>query len=602
MLRIALCQINLTVGDLQGNAERICEALREAEAAGADLAAFPELAVSGYPPEDLLFKQRFLRDCHTAVVQVAAETSSCAAVVGLPLLDEATGAVYNAAAVCAAGGIAGFARKSHLPNYGVFDELRWFTPGSPGPLFRISDANIGVSICEDIWIDGGAVNRLAEAGAELILNINASPYCMGKPAQRISLLSQRAGEIHRPVAYLNLVGGQDELVFDGNSMFVMPDGRPGAHASSFAEQVLVVDAVPEEVSAPVSPEVGLVVVSELCPPLPAKPTPEDLVESPLSSADSSWETPRSNALREVPPRPRAEVSVSQSLDIQVLSSSLSEPAEVYEALVMGTRDYVLKNGFSSVCLGLSGGVDSSLTAAIACDALGAANVLCVLMPSLYSSAHSIEDAERLGKNLAAERLLIPIEDIRTVVEETLAPVFGELPADLTEENIQPRIRALLLMAIANKFGRLLLATGNKTELAAGYSTLYGDTAGAFAPIKDIWKLQVYELARYRNERAGHSLIPERVFTKPPSAELRPDQRDDESLPPYEILDTIVRAMTEEDKTPEEILSPDFDLVKKVARMLDAAEFKRRQCPPGVRVSAKAFGKDRRMPIVNRYCL
>ena len=570
MLRIGLCQVNLVVGDLESNLERILAGLREAEAFGADVAIFPELAVSGYPPEDLLLKPRFLEDCRSALEKLASAADGCVAVVGLPLGGERAGVVYNAAAICAEGAVAGFVRKSQLPNYGVFDERRYFSPGEAGPLFRIGGANLGVSICEDLWIDGGAVNELAEAGAEMILNLNASPYSQGKVAERMELLGRRAAEIRCPIAYVNLIGGQDELIFDGNSMLFNASGDCAARAAAFAEQTLVVDVeVPERARALDS---GIDLVS---------------VSSPRSSSPGS-SSPRSEALP--PGRPPEHRSVSSS------------PSEVYSALVLGTRDYVSKNGFERVCLGVSGGVDSALTAAIACDALGPERVCCVLMPSRFTSPHSIEDAEELCENLGAELRVIPIEPVHSAVLELLEPEFGGLPADLAEENLQPRIRAVLLMALANKFGWLVLATGNKTESAVGYSTLYGDTAGALAVIKDVWKMQVYDLARFRNSGTGRPPIPERILTKPPTAELREDQRDDQSLPPYAVLDPVVRALVEDDKTPAELLAEglDAELVLSTARLLDAAEHKRRQSPPCLRVTGKAFGKDRRMPITSRY--
>ncbi len=566
VLRIGLCQVNLVVGDLESNLERILAGLREAEASGADVAIFPELAVSGYPPEDLLLKPRFLADCRATLEKLAAAAADgCVAVVGLPLGGERLGVVYNAAAICAEGAVAGFVRKSQLPNYGVFDERRYFSPGEAGPLFRIGGVNLGVSICEDLWIDGGAVNELAEAGAEMILNLNASPYSQGKVAERMELLSRRAAEIRCPIAYVNLIGGQDELIFDGNSMLFNASGDCLARAEAFAEQTLVVDVeAPERAREPDS---GIDLVS---------------VSGPRSSG------PRSEALP--PGRPPEHRSVSSS------------PSEVYSALVLGTRDYVSKNGFDRVCLGVSGGVDSALTAAIACDALGPEQVCCVLMPSRFTSPHSMEDAEELCENLGAEVRVIPIEPVHAAVLELLKPEFGDLSDDLAEENLQPRIRAVLLMALSNKFGWLVLATGNKTESAVGYSTLYGDTAGALAVIKDVWKMQVYDLARFRNSGTDHPPIPERILTKPPTAELRKDQRDDQSLPPYAVLDPVVRALVEDDKTPAELLAEglDAELVFSAARLLNAAEHKRRQSPPCLRVTEKAFGKDRRMPITNRY--
>ena len=569
MLRIGLCQVNFVVGDLEGNLERLLERLRAAEAAGADVAAFPELALSGYPPEDLLTKPRFLADCRDILETLAAATSRCAAVVGLPLADAGGGAVYNAAAICAEGVVAGFVRKSQLPNYGVFDERRYFSPGAPGPLFRIGGVNVGVSICEDLWIDGGAVNELAEADAEVILNLNASPYSQGKVAERVELLRRRAGEIRCPIAYVNLVGGQDELIFDGNSMLFNASGDCSARAGAFVEQTLLVDVEVRERARAADSSIDLVNVSD----------------------------PQAAALP--PLRPPGPSEPSETPDPQPVSSSASE---VYSALVLGTRDYVRKNGFDRVCLGVSGGVDSALTAAIACDALSPERVCCVLMPSRFTSRHSLEDAEQLCENLGAERRIIPIEPAHKAFLELLAPEFGDLPAGLAEENLQPRIRAVLLMALANKFGWLVLSTGNKTESAVGYSTLYGDTAGALAVIKDIWKMQVYELARFRNSQGDLPPIPERILTKAPTAELREDQRDDQSLPPYAVLDPVARALVEDGKTSAELLAEglDAEVVSSTALSLYASEYKRRQSPLGLRVTHRAFGKDRRMPVTNHY--
>ncbi len=563
MLRIGLFQLNFVVGDLEGNLRRVLDGLAFAAEAGADLAAFPELAICGYPPEDLLGKPQFIADCRSSLEKVAAATARCAAVVGLPLLEEESGAVYNAAAICAEGDIIGFVRKAHLPNYGVFDERRYFAPGRPDSLFTVGGVSLGVSICEDLWVDGGAVNKLAEAGAELILNINASPYCQGKASERFDLLRRRAGEIDRPIAYLNLVGGQDELVFDGNSLVVDASGKTVAKAASFAEQSLVADV--------------------------------EVAKRPPAEGNADLGV-RRHCVSETQAVARRPLSGS------ALPVDTDRLAEVYAALVLGTRDYVRKNGFSRACLGASGGVDSSLVATVAADALGPENVCCVLMPSRFSSGHSVEDAEELCSNLGVDSRLIPIEPAHAAFGKMLAPGFGDLPPDTTEENIQSRIRAVILMALANKFGWLVLATGNKTESAVGYSTLYGDSAGAFAPIKDVWKMQVYELARYRNALAGFSLIPAGVLVKEPSAELRPDQIDSQSLPPYEMLDPLARALVEDDKTPAELIASGADdvLVLRLAQMVDYAEYKRRQSPPGVRVTAKAFGKDRRMPITSHY--
>ena len=565
MLRVGICQLNLVVGDLDGNVERMIAALAKVSERGGDVAVFPELAVSGYPPEDLLAKPRFAQDCLAALEKIAAATGRCAAIVGLPVAGDED-ALFNAAAVCVGGGIAGMARKAHLPNYGVFDEERHFTAGTPEVLFEIAGVAVGVSICEDVWIDGGAVERLVAGGAEVIVNVNASPYSIGKLDERLTVLRRRIGRVGCPIVYVNLVGGQDELVFDGRSLVLDTGGEVTAQARGFAEEILLVDvatlATGCDRTAPAGgqPALGWIRVSE--PPTVApQPLPAATLPAPLETLD-----------------------------------------EIYTALVLATRDYVTKNGFTDVCVGLSGGVDSSLVATVAADALGADRVHGVLMPSRYSSDHSVADAEALCANLGIEGRVIGIEPAHSAFEAMLAPAFAGLPPGLAEENAQSRIRAVVLMALANKFGWLALTTGNKSESAVGYSTLYGDTAGALAVISDIWKLQVYELVRRRNATAGWPLIPERVLTKAPSAELRPDQRDVDSLPPYELLDPVARAFVEHDKTAGELIAAgaDNELVTRVGRLVDAAEYKRRQTPPGVRVTAKAFGKDRRLPITNRY--
>jgi NAD+ synthase (glutamine-hydrolysing) len=565
-LRIAACQIDVVVGDLDGNVERILGAMAEAEAADCDLAVFPELAITGYPPEDLLLMPRFVADNVEALHRVAAATSRCAAVVGF--VDSGRD-LANAAAVCAHGEVRGIYRKRLLPNYSVFDEQRYFAARTtPSDLYEIAGVRVGVSICEDGWGPTGAITEAGAGGADLVVNINASPYHAGKQAEREAMFGTRAADAACPVVYVNAVGGQDELVFDGASFVVGSDSHVIARAPQFVEQVMVVDL-----------EVQSMYRTRL---LDARDRP---VAAPLPVVPVSEPVERHEPLRAAPITP------------------LLEPiAEVYEALVVGTRDYVRKNGFTDVVIGLSGGVDSALVAAVAVDALGADRVHGVLMPSRFSSDHSVIDAKTLSENLGIEHRIISIEPAHEAFLEMLSPSFAGLDADLTEENIQSRVRGVTLMALSNKFGWMVLTTGNKTESAVGYTTLYGDTAGGFAVIKDVPKMMVYALCRRRNERAGRDLVPESILTKAPSAELRPDQTDEQSLPPYPLLDQIVELYVEDDHTAPEIIEMGFDsaVVERIVRLIDVAEYKRRQSPPGVRVSRKAFGKDRRLPITNRY--
>ncbi len=563
-LRVALCQINTVVGDLPGNVDRVRAAYSAASAAGADLAVFPEMTLTGYPPEDLVLKPGFVADSQKAIAAFAAETGRCAAVVGFA--DGSGSDVFNAAAICAEGQVAGVYHKRELPNYAVFDELRTFRAGSePHDLYDIAGIAVGVTICEDIWVAGGPVRQLGVGGAQIVVNINGSPYHRGKRLEREELLRERSAEGGCPIVYLNLVGGQDELIFDGGSMIAGADGAIVARSLQFVEDLVVVDIdcaefVADESTYPVVP-----------------------VSSPA---------PDMTERAELHPEP---------------VEPLDPIAELYEALVLGTRDYVHKTGFTDICLGLSGGIDSSLTAVIAVDALGAEHVHGVLMPSRFSSDHSVTDAEKLAMALDIDHRTIAIEPGHAAFLEMFAPSFEGRAPDLTEENLQSRLRGVVLMGLANKFGWLVLTTGNKSEAAVGYSTLYGDTAGAFAVIRDVYKLVVYELSRYANDRwaARHGIgpvIPEDVLTKPPSAELRPDQRDDQSLPPYEVLDPVLEMYVEGDRTPAEMIATGLDpaLVNRICRLVDIAEYKRRQTPLGPRVTVKAFGRDRRIPITNRY--
>jgi NAD+ synthase (glutamine-hydrolysing) len=559
-LRVALAQLNLVVGDLDGNVERIIAAMRSAEVDECDLVAFPELTVTGYPPEDLLLKPAFVSDNLAALERVASASRRAAAIVGF--VDRVGDSLYNAAAVCADGRVVGVYRKRRLPNYEVFDERRYFTNGPvPAELYRIGGVRVGVTICEDAWVDDGPVAEVGRGGAEVVVNINASPYHAGKVQLREQTVARRAAEAGCPIVYVNLVGGQDELVFDGASLVVDQRGEVITRAAQFAETVFVTEL---DVPGRSVPSVAALPVVEVSPARVA--------------GDATWAVV-------TPPVAR-----------------LAPVHEVYEALVLGTRDYVTKNGFAEVVVGLSGGIDSSIVAAVAVDALGPDRVHGVLMPSRYSSDHSVTDAEGLADNLGIDRRVIAIEPAVAAFTDMLAPSFDGLAPDLTEENLQSRIRGVTLMALSNKFGWMVLTTGNKSEGAVGYSTLYGDTAGGFAVIKDVPKLLVYRLCLDLNERAGMEIIPGSVLVKPPSAELRPDQRDDQSLPPYEDLDPIIEAYVEQDQTAGELLASGFDpdLVHRIVRLIDVAEYKRRQTPPGVRITTKAFGKDRRLPITNRY--
>jgi len=569
-IRVGLCQVNTTVGDLDANAQRVLSALADAEAAGCDVAVFPELLLPGYPPEDLLLKPGFVRANLEALGRVAAGTGGCAAVVGFA---DAQRDLYNAAAVCAGGEVVATYHKRLLPNYGVFDERRYFTPGShPYTLLSIAGVRVGLSICEDAWSPTGPIADQGAGGAELVLNLNASPYHAGRLADRERMLAVRAADASCALVYVNLVGGQDELVFDGASLVFDSAGRLVARAPQFEEATIVVDLdVPVSFRARLLDPRGRV---------PTPPLPVVVVSAPRKTPVA----PLASTRRPVPVAP------------------LPFHREVYDALVVGTRDYVAKNGFTDVVVGLSGGVDSSLVAVIAVDALGADHVHGVSMPSRFSSEHSRADARRLADALGLDLRSIPIEPGHDALLDMLGETFAGLPTGLAEENIQSRLRGMTLMALSNKFAWLVLTTGNKSESAVGYSTLYGDTAGGFAVIKDVPKTLVYELCRDRNARAKSLLVPEGVLTKPPSAELRPGQRDDQSLPAYALLDPILEAYVEDDLTRAELvaLGHDPDLVERVTRLVDRAEYKRRQTPPGVRVTPKAFGKDRRLPLTNRY--
>jgi len=564
-IRIGLAQMNPVLGDLAGNRAQILDVYQQAEDRGCDVVVFGELTVTGYPPEDLVLKSGFVRDNRAVLADIAARTGHCVAVVGFvdpgAGIDPASGrpVIHNAAAICSGGSIRGVYRKRLLPNYDVFDEERTFQPGrGDHHLFEIAGVKAAVSICEDVWRADGPVAQQAAGGAALNININGSPFHRGKVVERERMLAARAHENDCAIVYVNQVGGQDELVFDGASMVFDAKGRLVCRLQQFRSGLSVIDF----------------------------DVPERTVTGPTLPVTSISATSRATGERIEPP----------------VRPLLTSESELYEALVLGTRDYVRKNRFTDVVIGLSGGIDSSLVAAVAVDALGAEHVHGVSMPSRYSSEGSRSDAKDLADALGIDLRTVSIEPAFAAYLDMLAPSFDGRPADLTEENLQSRCRGQILMALSNKFGWMVLTTGNKSEMAVGYFTIYGDSVGGYAVIKDLLKTDVFALSRHVNERAGRIVIPESVLTKPPSAELRPDQRDDQSLPPYEVLDPILREYVENDRTAAEIVElghPD-EIVRRIARLVDLNEYKRRQCPPGVRVSEKAFGKDRRLPITNGY--
>ena len=566
-MRLALCQLNATVGDIAGNAEQIQAGIVEARRVGAELVLTPELALTGYPPEDLLLREHFLRDARIAIEQLAAGVHGIVAIVGFPELSMETGGVYNAAAVLVDGTIREIYRKVHLPNYGVFDEQRYFQAGRGGAVIDIGGERVGLTVCEDLWRPGPPASEEAAAGARLILNISASPYHAGKGCERERLFAERAREHGAHIAFCGLVGGQDELVFDGHSFVLDPTGRTIARAAQFEEELLICDLDPAAHREPLRP--------------------------PLAPQE----------------------------------------AEIYAALTLGLRDYVEKNGFSHVVLGLSGGIDSALVACIAADALGPERVSVAVMPSRFSSAATQGDARALAAALGVQVHELAIEAVMDAYTATLHRQFADRAPGLTEENLQARIRGNLLMALSNKFGWLVLTTGNKSEMSVGYTTLYGDLAGGLAVIKDVPKMLVYRLCEWRNSPAGsHSAarpdpeaaggvgptapgrtspallrraaapIPISIIARAPSAELREDQRDEDSLPPYDLLDRILQGYIELDQGREQLIAQGLPAaeVDRVIRLVDLAEYKRRQAPPGIKVTTRAFGRDRRMPITNRY--
>jgi NAD+ synthase (glutamine-hydrolysing) len=570
-MRIALAQMNTVVGDLEGNRRRIIERLEEARAAGADLVLFPELAITGYPPEDLLLRPGFLRAAARVLEDIAAETRGITALVGTPHLDRD---LFNACAVCSDGAVKAMYRKQFLPNYGVFDEDRYFQPGRELVLVRCGETLVGPTVCEDIWQPGPPATDLALAGAHVVANISASPFHVGKGAEREEMLATRARDNSCWIAFVNAVGAQDELIFDGHSLVLDQDGQVVARAPSFEEALLVVDV-----------DATTAIGRRL----------RDARRRALARARGSLPNP---PVVDAPPPHHGEATSAKP----VLVPLLDELEQMRLALELGLRDYVEKNGFGDVVLGISGGIDSALTAALAAEALGPEHVVCVSMPSEFSSNETRADAKLVAEHLDARYLEIPINRVIEAIESALADVFSGTERGIAEENVQARARGLLVMALSNKFGWLPLATGNKSELSVGYATLYGDMAGGFALLKDVYKTDVFRLARHLNERAGREVIPRSVIDRAPSAELRPNQLDEDSLPPYEKLDEVLEAYVELDSSREELTTDGFDpdVVDRALELIDKAEYKRRQAPPGVKLRPKAFGRDRRVPITNRW--
>ncbi len=566
-LRVALCQCNLPVGDLAGNLDRLRDLIARASERGADLTVFPELSATGYPPEDLLLNPRFTAAAADGVRRLAASVTGTVAVVGLPDL---AGDLHNAAAVLAGGRVAAVYRKHFLPNYAVFDEQRYFARGDAALTVDLGGVRVGVTICEDLWYPGGPGRWAAvDGGAAVLVNLSGSPYHRGKGVERERMLAQRAADYGCFVAFCNAVGGQDELVFDGHSLVIDPAGRVLARGAQFEEDLLVVDL--DTVSA----------------------TRRRLHDPRWRQTGADRDRVRSIAIETAAPQP----SPAPAPRVPPL---LEPEAEVYRALTLGTADYFRKNRFRHGVLGLSGGIDSALALTVAADALGPGAVTAVSMPSRFTAAENRDDARELADGLGVELIELPIAELAGAYDRALAGPFGDAPPNVAEENLQARIRGNLLMALSNKFGWLVLTTGNKSEMSVGYATLYGDMAGGFAVLKDVLKGWVYRLARWRNRDGG--VIPQRIIDKPPTAELRENQLDSDSLPPYDTLDAVLEAYVEEDRSPEDIAAAGFDpaLVDRIVAMVDLAEYKRRQAPPGVRISVRAFGRDRRLPITNRY--
>lgn len=571
-IRLALAQINTIVGDLEGNCQKTVDYIRRAEEVHADIVLFPELTIPGYPPEDLVLKKKFLADNRLYLERLKEHAGNIMAIVGFV---DGQDKIYNGAAILYQGQIAKVYHKICLPNYSVFDEKRYIEPGHRPLVFDWNDIKFGLNICEDIWVpDGVTESQVFRGGAEIILSLSASPYCMDKRKERLAMGMTRARGVRSIVAYLNLIGGQDELIFDGSSFVLDHRGNILAECKQFGEDFVVAD-------------LDVTGLRKFRKEDPSFAVFKKDFESPYEVDFVSFENSSPSTPESIP------TSIYRPLELM---------DEIYQALILGTRDYVKKNGFEKVVIGLSGGIDSALTTTIAVDALGAENVICIIMPSKITSQTSLDDAEKLARNLGIKTETIPIDQIYQTYLETLSDLFKDQPSDVTEENIQARIRGNLLMALSNKFGWLVLTTGNKSETSVGYATLYGDMAGGFAVIKDVLKTLVYRLSEYKNRRSKKEVIPVSILTKAPTAELRPGQKDEDALPPYELLDDILERFVEKDMGVKEIIEEGFprDTVKEVAKMVDQNEYKRRQAPPGIKITPKAFGKDRRMPLTNHY--
>ncbi|MBI4744342.1 MAG: NAD+ synthase [Actinobacteria bacterium] len=572
-IRVAMAQINPVVGDLKGNKEKILDFVGRAKKLNVDILTFPELAITGYPPEDLLLKPHFVRDNQEILSEIVKEVNKIAVIIGFVDSDE-NGDLYNAAALVHNRELRGIYRKILLPNYGVFDEKRYFKSGPHHLIFVLNGTTFGINICEDIWFaDGPAKAQVKKGRAEIILNISSSPYHAGKGIKREEMLKERAVQNKAIICYNNLVGGQDELIFDGQGLIFDNKGNVVARGEAFKEDLIVADLNPEEVFT-------------------ERLTDSDFYQE-AEIDDLSIKKVVLSEIKSSGPKPLLPVKEVRRM---------GRTEEIYNALILGVRDYIGKNGFKKTVIGLSGGIDSALVAVIAVDALGRENVVCVSMPSVYSSTETQYDAKVLADNLGVEFITIPINDIYKGYIETLKIQFKGLKENIAEENIQARIRGNILMALSNKYGWLVLSTGNKSEMSVGYATLYGDMAGGLAVIKDVPKTYVYELANYRNATQGSYLIPESILKREPSAELKPDQKDTDTLPPYSVLDPILESYIEEDKSFDDILRMGYEkeIIEKVISMVDRSEYKRRQSPPGIKITPKAFGKDRRIPITNRY--